>query len=64
MHGGCEHFEWIDDSFYDKVRSMVVAIMVKNESLAGEIEALQNIKNEREIEKQEVNRLKERRMLN
>jgi len=29
MHGGCEHFEWIDDSLCDKVRSMAMALLVK-----------------------------------
>jgi len=29
MCEGSEHFEWVDDSFCDKVGSVVVAILVK-----------------------------------
>jgi len=40
MPRGCDHFEWIDDALCDKVRSMVIALMLKNESLGNEIEKL------------------------
>ena len=59
MCGGCEHFKWIDDSFCDKVRSMIVALLLKNEWLVVEIEALQKLKREREDGKQELKRLKD-----
>ncbi|KAJ8437369.1 hypothetical protein Cgig2_006451 [Carnegiea gigantea] len=63
MHGGRGHLEWIDDSFCDKVRSMVVALMVNNKSLFHEIKALQKIKKEREVEKQEMKALKEKSVM-
>jgi len=44
MRGGCEDFGWIDDSLYDKVKSMVMTLMVKNESLFDKIEGLQKVK--------------------
>ena len=31
MRNGWKHFEWIDDSLCDKVRSMAVALILKNE---------------------------------
>ena len=33
---GCDHFEWIDDSLSDKVRSLVVCLIVSNETLLEE----------------------------
>ena len=54
MRGSCEHFEWIGASFYHKMRSMVVVLMVKNESLFDEIKALQKVKKEKEVDKTRV----------
>jgi len=52
MRGGCEYFKWIHGSLWNKMRSMVVTLMVKNDSIVAETEALQKIKKEREVEKQ------------
>jgi len=38
MDGGCDHFKWVNDALCDRVRSMVVALMVKNETHDNEIE--------------------------
>lgn len=34
--GGCDHFEWIDNSLCVKVRSIVVSLIVSNEILVQE----------------------------
>jgi len=41
MAGGCDHFGWISDAHCDRVRSMVVALMIKNETIGNEIVKLQ-----------------------
>ena len=43
MTEGCNHFEWIDDALCDRLRSMMVALMIKNEALANEIDKLQKL---------------------
>ena len=44
---GYDHFEWIDDSIYDKVMSTVVYLITSNETLIEENQQLQTIKEER-----------------
>jgi len=58
MARGCDHFEWIDDALYDRVRSMVVALMLKNESHGNDIEKLLKVGQERKAEKQSAGLLK------
>ena len=35
---GCNFFEWVDDSLYNRVRSSVVGLMLKNETLLAKNE--------------------------
>ena len=41
--GGCEYLEWFDENLCDKVRSIVVAMIMKNENFSGEIEKMVKI---------------------
>ena len=49
---GCDHFEWIDDSVYDKVRSMVVSLNMLNKTLLEVNQQLHSINEERACEKE------------
>ena len=40
--GGCDYFEWVDESIDERVRSMVVGLMVSNDTTAVEIKRLEN----------------------
>ena len=60
MDGGCDHFKWVNDALCDRVRSMVVALMVKNETHDNEIEKFQKVGQERKAEKETVGLLKEK----
>jgi len=55
--GGCEYFEWVDESLDERVRSMVVGLMVSNDIMAAEIKILEN---DLEAQKHEVKKLKEK----
>ncbi|KAJ8448937.1 hypothetical protein Cgig2_030793 [Carnegiea gigantea] len=55
--GGCEYFEWVDESLDETVRSMVVGLMVTNDTIAVEIKRLEN---DLEAQKHEVKKLKEK----
>ena len=54
MVGRCDHFECIDDALCDRVRTMVVALMLINESSGNEIGKLQKVGQERKAEKESV----------
>ncbi|KAJ8442224.1 hypothetical protein Cgig2_005164 [Carnegiea gigantea] len=54
MGGGCDHLEWIDDALCDRVRSIVVALMVRNDSLGNEIQKLQKVRQQRKVEEESV----------
>ena len=56
----CNYFEWIDDAPCDKLRSMMVALMKKNDTLGNEIQKLQKIREERKANKESVQLLKEK----
>lgn len=60
MAGRCDHFEWTNDALRDSARYMVVALMLKNESLSNEIEKLQKVGQERKTEKESVRLLKKK----
>ncbi|KAJ8452128.1 hypothetical protein Cgig2_016709 [Carnegiea gigantea] len=55
--GGCDHFEWIDEPLDERVRSMVVGLMVSNDTMTVEIKRLGN---DLEAQKHEVKKLKEK----
>jgi len=57
---GCDHFEWIDDSICDKVRSMAVSLIVSDESLLEENQQLQRLKEEVTYNKDDVKRVREK----
>jgi len=40
--GSCDYFEWVDDSLDERVRSMVVGLMMSNDTMAVEIKRLEN----------------------
>lgn len=58
--GGCDHFEWIDDSICDEVRSMVVSLIVLNKTLVQENEHLQRMKEEAASDRDAMKRLREK----
>ena len=35
--GGCEYFEWVDEYLDERVRSMVVGLMVNNKRITAKI---------------------------
>ena len=41
---GYDHFKWIDDALCDRVRSVVVGLMMKNQTLGNEIDKLQKVR--------------------
>ncbi|KAJ8444489.1 hypothetical protein Cgig2_024053 [Carnegiea gigantea] len=49
--GGCDYFEWVDESLDEGVRSMVVGLIVSNDTMAAEIKRLEN---DLEAQKHEV----------
>ncbi|KAJ8429339.1 hypothetical protein Cgig2_025786 [Carnegiea gigantea] len=55
--GGCDYFEWIDESLDERVRSMAVGLMVSNDTMAAEIKRLEN---DLEAQKHEVKKLNEK----
>ena len=55
----CDYFEWVDCSFRNKVWSMVVALLVKNEILVEEI-VLHKMKQERDGHIQGARKLKKK----
>ena len=57
---GCDHFEWIDDSICDKVRSMAVSLIVSDETLLEENQQLQRLKEEVTYNKDDVKRVREK----
>ncbi|KAJ8444517.1 hypothetical protein Cgig2_028332 [Carnegiea gigantea] len=57
---GCDHFEWVSDSLSDKVRSMVVSLIVSNETLVQENEHLQKMKEEAASDRDAMKRLREK----
>lgn len=40
---GCNFFEWVDEPLYDRVKSLVGGLMVKNETMGAEIDKLGKI---------------------
>ncbi|KAJ8430042.1 hypothetical protein Cgig2_014202 [Carnegiea gigantea] len=55
--GGFDYFEWVEESIDERVRSMVVGLMVSNDTVAAEIKRLEN---DLEAQKHEVKKLKEK----
>ena len=55
--GGCEFFQWMDESLDERVRSMVVGLMLKNDRMAGKIRKLEN---DLEAQKCELSKMKEK----
>jgi len=51
MIGGCNHYEWNDDTLYDRFGSMVVALMAKNYSLSDKIEKLMKVGEKEKLRK-------------
>jgi len=60
--GGWDHFEWVDDYLCDKVRSMVVSLIVSNETLVQENEHLQKMKVEAMSDRDAMKRLMEKNL--
>ncbi|KAJ8429936.1 hypothetical protein Cgig2_017986 [Carnegiea gigantea] len=52
--GGRDYFEWIDDSVCDKVSSMVVSLIMSNETLLEEYQHLQRMEEETTCDKDVV----------
>ena len=59
MLSDCDHFEWVDDSLCDVVRSIAVALIAKNDVVAKEIEMLQKKKQEQMAKKEKNNDIDE-----
>ena len=38
----CDYFDWVDESLDERIKSMVVGLMVSNETMAVEIKRLEN----------------------
>ena len=57
---GCDHFEWIDDSLCNKVKSMVVHLIMSNETLLEENQHLQRLKKEAACDKGFMKTVKEK----
>ena len=57
--GGCEFFDWVDDSLCDRFRSTVVGLMNQNDALAAEKEQLKNVIRQNEAGKKETRRMKD-----
>jgi len=57
---GCDHFEWVDDSICDKVRSMGVSLIVSNETLVQESQHLQRMKKKAACDRDAVKRVREK----
>jgi len=55
--GGCDYFQWVDEFLDDRVRSMLAGLMVNNERMAAKIQRLEN---ESDIQKYELNKMKEK----
>ncbi|KAJ8435787.1 hypothetical protein Cgig2_030653 [Carnegiea gigantea] len=60
--GGCDHFEWIDDSLCDKIRSMVVSLIVSNEILLEEDQHLQRMKEKAACDRDVAKRVREKNL--
>ena len=60
--GGCDFFQWVDDSLYDKVRLNVVSLMMRNKSLLTENEQMMKLLKDWECDKQNLARMKEKNM--
>jgi len=56
---GCNHFKQIDDSLCDKVRPIVVFLIMSNNTLPKENQQLQTTKEERACDKKAMKRVKE-----
>ena len=61
-HGGCDFFQRVDDSLCDKVRSNVVGLMMRNESLLVENEQMMKLLKDWECDKQNLVRMKKKNM--
>jgi len=55
--GGCDYFEWVDESLNERVRSMVVGLLMSNERMTVKIQQLEN---ELESQKRELNKMKDK----
>ena len=53
----CDYFEWVYESLDERVRSMVVGLMVSNDTMTAEIKKLEN---DLEARKHEVANLNEK----
>jgi len=58
--GGCNFFEWVDDSLCHIVKSNVVALMVQNETLLAENEEMMKQLKEWETDKENLSRMKQK----
>jgi len=55
--GGCDYFQWVDESLNERVKSMVVGLMMNNDRMVAKIQQLEN---ELECQKLELNKMKEK----
>jgi len=55
--GGYDYFEWVNESLDERVRSMMVGLMVNNEITAAEIKKFEN---DFETQKHELKKMKEK----
>ncbi|KAJ8426454.1 hypothetical protein Cgig2_031103 [Carnegiea gigantea] len=58
--GGHDQFEWVDDSLCDKIRSVVVSLIVSNETLVQENQHLLRMKEETACDRDVVKRVREK----
>jgi len=52
--GGCDYFEWVDESLDERLRFVVVGLVVNKERMAAKIQQLEN---ELESQKHELNKM-------
>jgi len=54
----CDYFDWVDESLDERIKSMVVGLMVSNETMAVEIKRLEN---NLETQKHKLQKMKEKK---
>ena len=58
--GGCDHLEGVDDSLCDRVRLMVVSLIVSNETLVQENQHFQRMKEKAACDRDAAKRVREK----
>jgi len=55
--GGCDYFQWVDESLDERMRSMLAGLMVNNERMIAKIQQLEN---ESDSQKCDLNKMKDK----